>query len=592
MGSNKRVTRDNIAKTLREVSGMVETSEGREIVLQADREAILPLCQSLHDDPALNYNYLSDITAVDFYGRDPRFELVYRMYSVPDGRRLWIKTGAAVDEEVDTVTSVWRNADWLEREVYDMFGVRFAGHPDLRRILMPAPWIGHPLRKDHPIGGEEVQFTVNKGDIEPQTVFLNEQFEGMDFAGYVEQGDEINTSYGAARMAKYEQEGLMVINMGPQHPSTHGVLRVILALEGETVIDADLDIGYVHTGIEKTAEQLIYQQALTVTDRTDYVAPLMNNLAYALSVEKLLGIEVPPRGQYLRVILNELTRIASHLVWLGTHALEIGAVTIFLYCFRERELLLDIFELLSGQRMMTSWINIGGLRDDIPEGFRAAVKHFIDIFPGKLKEYHALLTKNPIWLERTKGVGYLSLEDALNYGVSGPLLRAAGLAWDVRKVWPYSIYSDLDFDIPSGENSDVYDRYMVRMEEMRQSLRIAEQALAKLPDGNYRIEDYKIVLPPRQRLDVSMEALIHHFLVSTQGFSVPKGDAYVSTESPRGEMGFYIVSDGGAKPYRMHMRSPMFSALQSMPLMVKGLLIADVVAVLGSVDMIMGEVDR
>lgn len=586
------VTKENVAEAVQNVSRQVGTPEGREITIHADREAILPLCRALHDDPTLNYNYLSDITAVDWREQDPRFEMVYRMYSVPDGRRLWIKSSAAVAETVESVTSVWRNADWLEREVFDMFGVRFTGHPDLRRILMPPQWIGHPLRKDHPLGNEEVQFTINQNDLESQTVFLNEQFEGMDFAAYVQQGDDILTSVGAAKMLKYEEEGRMVINMGPQHPSTHGVLRVILALEGETVLDADSDIGYVHTGIEKTAESLIYQQALTLTDRMDYVAPLMNNLAYVLPIEKLLGIEIPPRGEYLRILLNELTRISSHLVWLGTHALELGAVTVFLYCFRERELLLDIFELLSGQRMMTSWINIGGLRDDIPEGFTDSVKHFIEIFPARLSEYHALLTKNPIWLERTKGVGYLSLEDALNYGVSGPLLRATGLAWDVRKVWPYSIYDQFDFDIPTGENSDVYDRYLVRMEEMRQSLRIAEQALAKLPSGNHKIEDYKIVLPPRQRLDVSMEALIHHFLVATQGFSVPFGDAYVSTESPRGEMGFYIVSDGNNKPYRMHMRSPMFSSLQALPLMSRGHLMADVIAILGSVDMIMGEVDR
>jgi NADH dehydrogenase I D subunit len=514
------------------------------------------------------------------------------MYSVPDGRRLWIKVPVDVDQEIDTVTSVWKNANWLEREVYDMFGIRFTNHPDLRRILMPPNWIGHPLRKDFPIGSEEIQFTTNTSDIESQTIFLNEAFEGMDFQTYAVRGDAINTDYGAERMKHYEEEGKLIVNMGPQHPSTHGVLRVILALEGEQIVDSDLDIGYVHTGIEKQLEQLIYQQALTLTDRTDYVAPLINNLGYVMPIEKLLGVEIPPRGQYLRVLLCELTRIASHLVWLGTHALEIGAITIFLYCFRDREILLDIFELLSGQRMMTSWINVGGLRDDIPEGFTTAVRSFLEIFPDRLNDYHSLLTKNPIWLERTEGIGYISLDDALNYGVSGPILRAAGIAWDVRKVWPYSSYQDFEFDIPVGENSDVYDRYLVRMEEMRQSLRIVEQALNRLPSGNYRIEDYKIVLPPRQRLDVSMEALIHHFLIATQGFFVPKGDAYVSYEGPRGEAGYYIVSDGSQKPYRAHMRSPMLSALQSMPLMIRDHMVSDVISVLGSIDMIMGEVDR
>ncbi|MEN6520433.1 MAG: NADH dehydrogenase (quinone) subunit D [Armatimonadota bacterium] len=586
------IAKDKVEDALREVSEKARTSEGREIFLRAEREAILPLCRALHDDPNLNYNFLSDITAVDFYRKRPRFEAVYRMYSVPDGRRLWIKAPVEIGEEVETVTSVWKNANWMEREVYDMFGIRFADHPDLRRILMPSNWIGHPLRKDHPIGSEEVQFTENTGSIIPQTAFYDEQFEGMDFKAYIERGDEMNTTCGASRMAKYEKDGKLIINMGPQHPSTHGVLRVILALEGETVIDSDLDIGYIHTGIEKQAEQLLYQQTLTLTDRMDYVAPLINNLGYALSVEKLLGIEVPPRAKYLRVLLNELTRISSHLLWLGTHGIEIGAVTIFLYGFRDREAILDIFELLSGQRMMTSWINIGGLRDDIPEGFTAAVRRFLDTFPARLDDYHSLLTKNPIWLERTKGIGCISREDALSYGVSGPVLRATGLAWDVRKVWPYSAYDEFDFDIPTGENSDVYDRYLVRMEEMRQSLRIIEQALDNLPDGDYRIEDYKIVLPPRQRLDVSMESLIHHFLVATKGFNVPKGDSYVSYEGPRGEAGYYIVSDGSPKPYRMHLRSPTFSTLQSMPLMIQNRLVSDVIAVLGSVDMIMGEVDR
>lgn len=586
------ITPDRVPETVREISDRKGDPEMREVVLQTEPDAVLPLCRALHDDPSLSYNLLSDITAVDRYGSDPRFEIVYRMYAIPDNRRLWIKTRVAPGVDTDSVTSVWKNADWMEREVYDLFGVKFAGHPNLRRLLMPTPWIGHPYRKDFPIGGEEVQFTFNKDDIITQGDFYNSHLEGMDFRQYVEDGDVIESDAGAARMKKYADEGKLVINMGPQHPSTHGVLRVIAALEGEIVIDADLDIGYVHTGIEKQAEQLIYQQSLTLTDRMDYVVPLMCNLAYVLPIEKMLGIEIPPRAKYVRIVLNELTRITSHLVWIGTHALELGAMSMLLYGFSDREKCLDIFELCSGQRMMTSYINIGGLRDDIPEGFGAAVKNFINYFPGRLKDYHTLLTNNPIWLERTKGIGYLSREEAFNYGVTGPVLRASGLEWDVRKAWPYAGYEEFDFDIPTGENSDVYDRYLVRMEEMSQSLRIVEQALGKIPEGPYRIEDYKLVLPPRQRLDVSMESLIHHFLVATQGFRVPEGDAYVSTEGPRGETGYYIVSDGGQKPYRMHMRSSSFSTLQALPLMSRGHLVADLVAILGSVDMVMGEVDR
>ncbi|MDO8684260.1 MAG: NADH dehydrogenase (quinone) subunit D [Armatimonadota bacterium] len=384
----------------------------------------------------------------------------------------------------------------------------------------------------------------------------------------------------------------MVINMGPQHPSTHGVLRVVLALEGETVLGAACDIGYLHTGIEKSAEELMYQQALTLTDRMDYVAPLGNNLAYVLSVEKLLGIEVPPRAQAIRVMLAELTRIASHLIFLGTHALELGAMSVFLYCFSDREKILDMFELASGVRMMTSYINIGGLRDDLPEGFTKLVRDFLDYFPRRMDEYHALLTRNPIWMERTRGVGVISLEDCIELGVSGPNIRGSGLKWDVRKAWPYSGYENYEFDIPVGSEGDVYDRYLVRMEEMNQSLRIIQQALDNLPGGDYRIEDYKIVLPPRDRLAVSMEAVIHHFLVASRGFDVPEGDAYVSTESPRGEMGFFVASHGGPKPWRMKMRPPSFATLQALPKMVTGAMVADVVAAVGSIDIILGEVDR
>ncbi len=590
--NNDLITRDNISQVTDELAGQIASPENREVTLYAAPDAILPLCQELRDRRELGYNLLSDITAVDHYGSEPRFELVYRMYAIPDNRRLWIKSRIEIDQNVESVTPIWKNADWLEREVFDLMGVKFDNHPNLRRLLMPTPWIGHPLRKDHPIGGEEVQFTFNKDDIISQGDFYSEHLEGMDLRGYVENGDVIETEAGARRMALYAGDGKLVMNMGPQHPSTHGVLRVILAMEGETIIDADIDIGYVHTGIEKQAEQLIYQQTLTLTDRMDYVVPLMCNLAYVLPIEKMLGVEIPPKAKYVRVLLNELTRISSHLIWLGTHGLELGAMSMLLYGFTDREKILDIFELCSGQRMMTSYINIGGIRDDIPEGFRALVKDFIEYFPGRLKDYHALLTNNPIWLERTKGIGYLSLKDALDYGVTGPLLRAAGMEWDVRKAWPYAGYEEFDFDIPTGENSDVYDRYLVRMEEMSQSLRIVEQALAKITDGPYRIEDYKIVLPPRQRLDVSMESLIHHFLLSTHGFKVPVGDAYVSVEGPRGETGFYIASDGTEKPYRMHMRPASFSALQAFPLMSRGHLIADIVAVLGSIDMVMGEVDR
>ncbi len=386
----------------------------------------------------------------------------------------------------------------------------------------------------------------------------------------------------------------MSINMGPQHPSTHGVLRLILTIEGETVVKAVPDIGFLHTGIEKTAEAKTYHKALVLTDRMDYLAPLCNNLGYSLTVEKLLGIEdeITDKIKYVRVLLAELQRIASHLVWLGTHALDLGAMSVFLYCFREREMILDIFEYVSGVRLMTSYICPGGLQADLPPGFDAKVCEFTSIFPDRLREYHNLLTNNQLWLERTKGVGILSKKNAIAYGASGPVLRGSGVVWDIRKAFPYSGYEQFDFDIPVGSNGDVYDRYLVRMLEMDQSLKIVNQALKGMPVGAYRVSNPKIVPPPRWQITGSMEELIHHFKLYTEGYRPPKGEAFVRTESPRGELGFYIVSDGTAKPYRIHVRAPSFANLEALPLMIEGRSISDVVAAIGSIDIVLGEVDR
>src|SRR5579864_1868954 len=386
----------------------------------------------------------------------------------------------------------------------------------------------------------------------------------------------------------------MTINMGPQHPSTHGVLRLILTIEGETVIKAVPDIGFLHTGIEKTAESKTYHQALVVTDRMDYLAPLNNNLGYALAVERLLGIEdeINDKINYVRVILAELQRIASHLVWLGTHALDLGAMSVFLYCFREREMILDVFEEISGVRMMTSYICPGGLQADLTPAFDGKVRDFTGVFLDRLQEYHDLLTNNQLWLERTKGVGILSAKDAIAYGTSGPVLRGSNVVWDIRKVFPYSGYEQFDFDIPVGSNGDVYDRYLVRMLEMEQSLRIVNQAIDGMPTGPHRVSNPKIAPPPKWQITGSMEALIHHFKLYTEGYRPPQGDVFVRTESPKGELGFYIVSDGTAKPYRMHVRAPSFANLQALPLMIEGHFLADVVAAIGSIDIVLGEVDR
>jgi len=385
----------------------------------------------------------------------------------------------------------------------------------------------------------------------------------------------------------------MTINMGPQHPSTHGVLRLILTLDGETIVRAVPDVGYLHTGIEKTAEAKSYYKALVLTDRTDYLAPLCNNLAYSLAVEKLLGIEVPERARGARVILAELSRIASHLVWLGTSALDLGAQSVFLYCFREREVILDIFELCSGVRMMTSYIMPGGLQADLPSEFPTQVRAFLRAFPPRLREYHDLLTNNQLWIDRTKGIAVLTPQDALAYACTGATLRGSGIAYDVRKAFPYGGYERYDFDIPVGANGDVYDRYLCRMLEMDQSLRIVTQALDELPSaGPWQVDDPKIVPPQKYLISSNMEALIHHFKLYTEGYRPPRGEVYVRTESPKGELGWYLVSDGGARPYRWHMRAPSFGNLQALPKMIEGCMLADVVAAIGSIDIVLGEVDR
>jgi NADH-quinone oxidoreductase subunit D len=384
----------------------------------------------------------------------------------------------------------------------------------------------------------------------------------------------------------------VLLNMGPQHPSTHGVLRLLLELDGETIINCIPDIGFLHTGVEKNMESKRYEQAEVMTDRLDYINPLGNNLPYCLAIEKLAGLDVPPRAQALRVILAELTRLASHLFWLATHSLDLAAMSIFLYCFREREMIMDIFEMCSGQRMMTTYFRPGGLWRDVPEGFEIAVRRFIRYLPGRIAQYEALLTKNPIFLDRTKHIGVISGENAIRWGLTGPLLRGSGPNYDIRKAYPYSGYEQYEFEVPTAAEGDVYARYQVHMAEMPQSLRIIQQALDKLPIGAVRSNNRKYVPPPRAEIGVSMEALIHHFKLWTEGFSLPKGAVYVPVESPRGELGVYLESDGGNKPYRVHYRTPSLVSIQALPLLAKGRLVADLVAIIGSVDIVLGESDR
>ncbi len=384
----------------------------------------------------------------------------------------------------------------------------------------------------------------------------------------------------------------MLLNMGPQHPSTHGVLRLLLELDGEIVVNCIPDIGFLHTGVEKNMEAKTYQQAEVMTDRLDYLNPMGNNLTYCLAVEKLVDLDVPPRAQALRVILAELQRISSHLLWLGTSCLDLAAMSVFLYTMREREAILDIFEMVSGQRMMTTYIRPGGLWRDVPVEFEDAVRDIIGILPRRIDEYESLLTTNSLFLDRTEGIGAISYEDCVRWGLTGPVMRATGRAYDLRKARPYSGYEQYDFEVPTRTAGDVYSRYQVRVEEMRQSVRIIRQALDRLPYGPVRSNNRKYVPPPRSELGVSMEALIHHFKLWTEGFPVPKAYVYAATESPRGELGVYLEGDGGPKPYRAHYNTPTFVNLQAMPLLTRNHYVADVVGIIGSIDIVLGDADR
>jgi len=564
-----------------------EVSEFRgDTVVTLARESLLEVARFLRDDPDLQYNLLVDLTSVDRrdLGIEPRFATIYQLYSIPKNHSLRLNVplpwnGDTQMPQCPSVTGVWPTANWHEREVYDLMGIEFAGHPWLRRILMPENWVGHPLRKDYPLGGEPVYFTADRDN--PRFAHLGRQImEGPSYPSELPEGVDPETH--------------LVINMGPQHPATHGVLRLAVELEGERIVSVNPDIGYLHSGFEKTGENKRYEKFIPYTDRMDYVAAMNNNLAYVLTVEKLLGVEVPPRAQYIRVILAELQRVASHLIWLATHAHDVSGTihSLLMYCLRDRERILDIFEMFCGARLTTTGMSVGGLRRDIPPAFPDAVRAFARDFRQRLKEYEAMLTHNPIWLSRLRGIGVLKADDAIALGVTGPMLRAAGVAFDLRKARPYSSYDHFDFEIPTATEADSYARYQVRMREMEQSLRIVEQAINRLPDGPIRTDDRKVAPPPREEIDRSMESLIHHFKLYTEGYKPPVGDVYGMAENPKGILGFYLVSDGSAVPYRLHVRGSSFVNLQATNLMARGHLLSDLVTIIGSIDIVLGDVDR
>jgi NADH dehydrogenase I D subunit len=574
---------DSAARALRDrfTDDVIEISETYgETTVVCSKSRIRDILSFLKDDPELAFDRLSDVSAVDYStypGHPPdghRFNVVYHLYSHPHNRRLRLRAQVSEDGcTIPSVASIHRGAEWPEREVFDMFGIRFDGHPDLRRILMPVNFEHFPLRKDYPVRG------VGERDvIAPE----DPGFLGNPFAG-----DELETDDPISSER-------MVLNLGPQHPATHGTLRLTLELDGERIVRCIPDIGYLHTGFEKLGEHHTYNQYVTVTDRMNYLSPLCNNIAYSASVEKLMGLEVPERALYIRTILWELSRIADHMVWLGTHALDIGAFTVFLYTFEQRERCYNIFEMVTGARLTTSYTRIGGLGWDVPDNFREVMLDFVAQFPAAIVEVERLLTRNRIWIDRTKDIGVISADDAINWNMTGPMLRGSGVDYDIRKQEPFLIYPEVDFDIPVGENGDTYDRYLVRMEELRQSQRIVEQALDKLPKGPVKVGDAKVILPEKGQVDFGMESLIHHFkvLMDGHGLTPEPGEAYVPTESPNGELGFYVVSDGTGYAYRIRVRSPSFMNYQAYAEMVKGHMISDAIAVLGSFNIIAGELDR
>ena len=563
----------------------------KDLVAQVKAPAVPDIARFLRDDGEMSFDMLSDICSVDYPEDEDRFEVIYLLKSLPHNHRLRMKARLPEDAPViPTVTPIWRGANFLEREVYDMMGIRFEGHPDLRRILMPEDYEeGFPLRKDFPVEGKGWRTTfpfLPKLD-EPAVASSAEEVPAEQQRPFL---IESETESNGDKPVRRQEE--LLLNMGPQHPATHGVLRVVLELEGERIVKATPDLGYLHRGVEKLSEALTYQQIIPHTDRLDYVCSMLNNYAFVRAVEKLLELTIPPRAEYIRTTVAEMQRIIGHLFWLGTQALDIGAMTVFFWTFREREVLLDMFEKLCGARLTLNYYRVGGVDSDFTPDLVQKMQAFLDTFPAHIAEYDELLTGNPIWQERLTGVGVITTEQALALSASGPILRSTGFPWDLRKSQPYLAYDEVDFDVIYTQNGDCYDRYRIRLSEILESVKIVRQCVEKMPPGDYRVQDRKVTPPPRARIDESMEALIHHFKLFTEGFKVPPGETYAAVESPRGEVGCYLVADGTGKPCRLHIRGPSFYNLQSMTPMMEDRLIADAVAVISSVDPIMGEVDR
>lgn len=541
------------------------------ITIRPDR--VTDVCRTLKEDPATKFDLLSSITGLDYLGypdkeRDERFNVVYHMYSIDHGHRVRLKVPLPEKTpEIDSVSSVWKTANWWERETYDMYGIGFRNHPDLRRILCHEEFVGHALRKDHDPGARTPLSRDYKLPIEYKT-----RWEGHET-------DRLSPEP-------------VIMNVGPSHPATHGTLRIVARLDGENIVESDVEIGYLHRCFEKMAETHQWNQVIPYTDRLNYMSSFLNNVGYACTVEKLLGIEVPKRVQYIRVILGELSRIMDHMVCIGANLVDLGAITNFWYSFEPREEIYDLLEMTAGVRMMVSYVRVGGLQSDLPKDFVPRCREVLTRLPKYIDDIARLNTNNRIFKNRAVGVTPVSAKDAIDWGFTGPMLRAAGVPYDIRQNHPYSSYEDFDFEVPIGNKGDLYDRYLVRMEEMRQSIRIVKQALENLPEGPYQVDDRRITLPPKKGVYTNIEDLMNHFKLEMHGIQAPPGEVYGYSEAGNGELGFYIVSDGSMRPWRVHCRGACFPIFSAFPALVEGHLLADAVAALGSFNIVAGELDR
>ena len=531
-------------------------------VVEASKENIPALLKYLKE--YAGFNFLMDVCGADYPTRAKRFDVVYHLFSSSDSRRLRVKTQLSEGESVQTATTIWKAADWFEREAYDMFGIVFQGHANLRKILTHHQFVGHPLRKDY-----EADKQQHCNSVLP--VHFNNTPEKA--------GDVLDPKF-------------VPINIGPSHPAMHGTLRVMAELDGETIVRANCEIGFLHRCFEKMAETHPYNQVIPYTDRLNYCSAPMNNVGYCKTVEKLMGIEIPARAQAMRVILCELSRVIDHIIAVGTGGVDLGALTAFFHLFTYREKVYNLFEKLCGARLTVSMTRVGGMAYDAPEGWFNDVLRFCDEMSDGIEEIAKLMIGNKIFIKRTEGVCPVSAQDAVDWGYTGPLLRASGVNLDLRRADPYYGYDKLDFDVPVGTNGDIYDRYLVRIEEMRQSIRIIRQVCKNVPSGDYTVRDKGIVLPEKKDVYGNIEGLMNHFMLVIKGLRPPVGEIYDATEAANGELGFYLVSDGSANPYRLKVRPPCFAIYQSFPEVVKGSMLADAIATVASMNVIAGELDR